>query len=155
MSSQPLTAITNYLSISDRIGTAGQPAREQFADIQAAGYQVVINLAVSASTQALPDERELVAGLGMDYVHIPVVWASPQPGDLDQFFAAMDRYQEHKVFVHCAMNMRVSAFVYLYRVIRQAEPPDAAWGDVLRIWEPDAVWRRFIDDALARSGVHV
>lgn len=152
MSSQLLTAITNYLSISDRIGTAGQPAREQFADIKTAGYEVVINLAVSGSAPALPDERELVAGLGMDYVHIPVVWTSPQPGDLDQFFAAMDRYQERKVFVHCAMNMRVSAFMYLYRVIRQAESPDTAWRDVLQIWEPDGVWRRFIDEALARSG---
>ncbi len=147
-----LNGIGNYLSLG-RIGTAGQPTAEQFAAIQAAGYRVVINLALPTSTNALPDEADRVTALGMTYVHIPVIWESPALQDLEGFFAAMERYREEKVFVHCALNMRVSAFIFLYRVIRLGVPPEEARGMLLQIWQPDEVWSRFIDQALSHYGI--
>jgi protein tyrosine phosphatase (PTP) superfamily phosphohydrolase (DUF442 family) len=144
--------IGNYLSL-DRIGTAGQPTGEQFAAIQAAGYRVVINLALPTSINALPDEADRVTALGITYVHIPVIWESPTLQDLEEFFAVMERYREEKVFVHCALNMRVSAFIFLYRVIRLGVPPDEARGALLQIWQPDEVWRRFVDQALSHYGM--
>ena len=62
--------IVNYLNISDTLATAGQPVRQQFRDIKAAGYDLVINLAMPDSPNALPDEAELVAAHGMEYIHI-------------------------------------------------------------------------------------
>ena len=146
----PLQKIRNYLRISDTLATAGQPRAEEFAAIRDAGYQVAINLAVSTSTNALPNEGDIVAELGMDYVHIPVVWKNPTSADLERFFAAMDRYQGQKVFVHCGMNMRVSSFILLYRVIRQGVPLETAKEALSKIWEPDTTWQWFIDDSLAR-----
>ena len=146
----PLHKIRNYLRISGTLATAGQPAPEQLAAIRNAGYQVVINLAMPTSAGALPNEAQLVAALGMDYVHIPVAWESPTAADLEHFFAAMASYQGRQVFVHCAMNMRVSAFVLLYRVIRQGVPLETAREALSRIWEPDSTWQRFIDDSLGR-----
>jgi protein tyrosine phosphatase (PTP) superfamily phosphohydrolase (DUF442 family) len=141
-----LSEITNYLAISDKLGTAGQPTAEQFAAIQAAGYEIVINLAMPDSTNALPNENELVTAEGMDYVHIPVVWESPTVEDLERFFAVMDQNQDRKVFVHCVLNMRVSCFVFLYRALRLGIPVEEAWQDVLAIWEPNEVWQRFVDE---------
>jgi len=146
----PLQRIRNYLRISDTLATAGQPTAEQFAVIRDAGYQVVINLAVSTSTNALPNEAQIVAELGMDYVHIPVVWKNPTSADLERFFAAMDSYENQKILVHCGMNMRASAFILLYRVIRRGVPLETASGALSRIWEPDTTWQWFIDDSLAR-----
>lgn len=143
--------LTNYLAISDALGTAGQPTPDQFSAIRDAGYEVVINLAVPASPGALPDEAELVAAQGMAYVPIPVVWESPTTEDLDRFFAAMDRNRGRKVFVHCALNMRVSCFVFLYRVLRLGVPAEEAWRSVLAIWEPNEIWQRFVDDMLRGS----
>jgi len=143
--------ILNYLSISDALGTAGQPAAEQFAAIRAAGYEVVVNLAMPDSTNALPNEGELVAAQGMEYEHIPVVWESPTAEDLKRFFAVMDRNRGRKLFVHCALNMRVSCFVLLYRVLRLGVPAQVAWPDVLRIWQPNEVWQRFVDQMLEQS----
>ena len=80
------------------------------------GYEVLINLALLDSPGALPNEGTLVTVLGLQYFHIPVVWESPQPSDLDQFFKTMQRNQNRKVFVHCVLNMRVSVFVFLYRI---------------------------------------
>jgi protein tyrosine phosphatase (PTP) superfamily phosphohydrolase (DUF442 family) len=145
-----LDDITNFMEISDRLGTAGQPTREQFSQIRAAGYEVVINLAMPDSINALPDEGSLVAVQKMDYIHIPVVWAAPSRQDLEEFFAVMKRLEGRKIFAHCALNYRVSSFVYLYRVICLGANAEEAWWDVLSIWEPDANWSKFIQDSLEK-----
>jgi hypothetical protein len=41
--------IINFLQLSDRLATAGQPTIELYPAIAAAGYQVVINLALTDS----------------------------------------------------------------------------------------------------------
>jgi protein tyrosine phosphatase (PTP) superfamily phosphohydrolase (DUF442 family) len=90
----------------------------------------------------------------MEYVYIPVVWTAPQPADLSAFFKAMDERQDKKVFVHCAMNFRASAFVFLYRVLRQAVPLETAKQSMLEIWQPDETWQEFIDNSLDQSREH-
>lgn len=155
MPATSVESIVNYLAISDTLATAGQPSRQQFADIKAAGYELIINLALPDSSNALADEARLVAAQGMEYVHIPVVWEKPTAHDLDRFFEVMDAHRDRRKFVHCALNMRVSVFVYLYRVLRQAVPPDVARESVLQIWKPDAVWSQFLRDSLERHGVSV
>jgi protein tyrosine phosphatase (PTP) superfamily phosphohydrolase (DUF442 family) len=148
MSLQALEEITNFLRISDAIGTAGQPTAAQFAAIKAAGYEVVVNLAMPDSTNALPNEGELVAEQAMDYVHIPVVWERPTIRDLEQFFEVMEKSRGKRIFVHCAMNMRVSVFICLYRVLRENIPFEVASEAIYKIWEPDAVWDGFLRQAL-------
>ena len=144
--------IPSFLGVSDRLGTAGQPEPAQFGAIRAAGYEVMINLALPTSTNALPNEADLVHEQGLGYVHIPVVWEAPTLADLARFLAAMEHYQEQKVLVHCAMNMRVSCFVLLYRVLRQAVPLEEATEMMHRIWKPDQVWQEFLERSLAHYG---
>lgn len=146
--------VSHFLAVSDELGTAGQPAPEQFANIRAAGYEAVINLAMPNSTNALPNEAELVREQGLEYVHIPVVWEAPTLADLARFLAVMDGYQGRKVLVHCALNMRVSCFVLLYRVVRQGVPLEEATEMMHRIWQPEEVWQAFIERALAHYGHH-
>ncbi len=146
-----LEDILNFraLGLGGRIGTAGQPAEYQFETIKSSGYETVINLALSTSLGALPNEREIVEKNGLSYIHIPVVWEDPTAGDLNQFFAAMDARPDQRVFVHCAMNKRVSAFMFLYRVLRLKEPEEVARKDLLKIWTPEPHWQRFIERSLA------
>jgi protein tyrosine phosphatase (PTP) superfamily phosphohydrolase (DUF442 family) len=145
---QNLRALTNFHQITPNLGTAGMPTRHQFSEIAAAGYQVVINLALVNSPDALQDEAELVTNLGMEYVHIPVIWEDPRTTDVALFFENMQRHQDKKIFVHCVLNMRVSAFVYLYRVLRLGTPTLEAYWDVLSIWQPDEVWTPFMHQVL-------
>jgi len=140
--------IINFLQINPNLGTAGQPRRDQFTEIKAAGYEVVINLALSTSTDALLNEQDLVTGLGMDYIHIPVVWEEPTARDLERFFEVMTQNQARKIFVHCALNMRVSAFIFLYRVLQLGVPVEIARQAMLQIWEPNPTWQTFIEDRL-------
>lgn len=152
MPSPSVEDIVNFLPISDTVGTAGQPTAEQFAAIKLAGYEVVVNLAMPDSSNAVPNESAIVAGLGMHYIHIPVVWEHPTQQDLSQFFDVMARCRGRKVFVHCALNMRVSVFMLLYRVIWQGVPLEAARKDMFRVWEPNPVWQRFIEQSLVEYG---
>ena len=145
-----INAIINFLEINPNLGTAGQPLPDEFAGIHAAGYEVVINLVPASSPDALPDEEALVKALGMEYIHIPVIWTEPTAQDLDRFFAAMDHNRVRKVFAHCVLNMRVSVFVYLYRVLRLGAAPEAAWQSVEEIWQPEDVWQQFIDEQMIR-----
>jgi protein tyrosine phosphatase (PTP) superfamily phosphohydrolase (DUF442 family) len=107
-------------------------------------FTVVINLALTTSDNAIPDEAIVVNNLGMEYIHIPVVWESPQPGDFERFSNELARLRRQKVFVHCVLNMRVSAFVFLYRVLYLGANPEEVKWDMLSIWEPDGVWEDFI-----------
>ena len=151
MASSPLSTIYNILPLADDLGTSGQPTSAQFVAIKEAGYEVVINLATGKTPRDLPNEADVVAAQGMEYIHIPVVWDNPTEADLAHFFEAMDATQHKKRFVHCIANMRVSAFVFLYRVLRQGRPMEEARATMAKIWEPNPIWHKFIDDALARG----
>ena len=119
MTESALSDIYNYRAVDDALCTSGQPTVAQLASIATAGYKTVINLALHDDPRySLPDEPGTVQSLGLTYVHIPVQFATPTEADLLAFFAAMDAHRNEKVWIHCAANIRVSAFLGLYRAIR-------------------------------------
>ncbi len=146
--SDRLAEITNFLQISDKLATAGQPTVQQLRAIADAGYETVINLALPTSDGAIANEDQLVESLGMEYIAIPVNWESPTMADLDEFLQAMEQRQNQKIFVHCAKNMRVSAFIYLYRRLHLNCEHEQAIGDLHKIWKPNETWQNFIDTKL-------
>ena len=108
--------ITNYRAALPKMATSGQPAEAQLAGIAAAGYEVVVNLALHDDPcYSLPDEPGTVRALGMDYVHIPVRFDAPTGQDLQGFSAALVKHQGRRVWIRCAANIRVTAFLGLHR----------------------------------------
>jgi protein tyrosine phosphatase (PTP) superfamily phosphohydrolase (DUF442 family) len=99
LSSENIADIVNFLQLSDRLATAGQPTIEQYPAIAAAGYQVVINLALTDSPSALVDEQSIARNLGLEYIHIPVIWTESTLADFQEFMNIMDKYSAQKVFV--------------------------------------------------------
>jgi protein tyrosine phosphatase (PTP) superfamily phosphohydrolase (DUF442 family) len=140
--------IYNYLKISDSIATSGQPTKEQFLAIKQSGYQLVVNLALPESTNALPDEKQIVEAEGMQYVHIPVVWEKPTIENVNEFFSVMEANSDKKVFVHCAANMRVSAFIYLYDRLHESISEEEAKKDLHKIWIPNENWQKFMEQVI-------
>ena len=137
--------ILDYYRIDDRLATSGQPTSEQFQLIADDGYQAVINLAMSTSTNALVDEETIVTSLGMFYIHLPVVWENPQLEDVEQFFEIMRSLLNRKVWVHCAKNMRVSCFIYFWQKYELQLPEEEARYPMNQIWQPQGVWQQLID----------
>lgn len=153
MPAESVENIYNYRYVDHLISTSGQPTVEQLQHIAAAGFTTVFNLALHDDPRySLPDERGTVEALGLTYIHIPVPFAAPTEHHLQAFFAAMDEHQDRKVWIHCAANMRVSAFLGLYRVIRQKWNEERAFELMHGLWRPDEVWRLFIASALEKGG---
>ena len=141
-----LKEITNYVRMAEDVGSSGQPTREQFAAIAAAGFEVVINLALPSSDHAIPEEGSIVTGLGMRFVHIPVDFAAPTARDLKQFIGVMEAFRGSKIWVHCVVNARVSAFLYHYLGKVRGLPEADCRSPVLEKWAPqmDEVWKAFL-----------
>jgi uncharacterized protein (TIGR01244 family) len=147
-----LSEARNFRQVDESLLTAGQPNEAQLADAARQGVKVVINLALHDDPRySLADEAGCVRGLGMDYVHIPVQFNAPTDENLCAFISAMDTHKGEKILVHCAANYRVTAFVGLYRVLREGWTADKAFEPMRSVWEPDAIWKQFLADMLQRT----
>ena len=148
---EPIQLIYQLRVIDDRLATAGQPTAEQFRAVRSGGYQAVINLLPADSKWAVAGEQAAVEEQGLRYHHLPVVWEAPTADDFTRFCALMQAESGSRLFVHCAANMRVSAFVFLYRVLRLGVSREVAERDLLAVWQPDEVWSQFIEARLAEQ----
>ena len=136
--------IRNFIQVSDRIASSGQPEDHQFQDISNAGYAAVINLAMPDSDHAIPEEGNIVTSLNMMYIHIPVPFDAPDVYHLRDFIRVMDALSPYTVWVHCVVNYRVSAFLYqYYRLVHGAQPQEAK-KIMLASWEPNEIWQGFM-----------
>ena len=154
---ETINDIQNYFPLPLSIGTSGQPNPQQFKEIRAAGFDVVVNLATPDSDNALVNEGTLVSENGMTYVHIPVPWDAPDANHLAQFFGVMDAMvtRDKKVWVHCAANYRASAFTYKYLTMsrRLSEPESTT--PLLTKWLPymDETWQGIMQMTPSELGI--
>jgi|TARA_R110002033_G_scaffold63018_1_gene113923 protein tyrosine phosphatase (PTP) superfamily phosphohydrolase (DUF442 family) len=134
-------AILNYIKINDNISTAGQPKEAELEVLANDGFEVVINLALSSATNALDNEDKIVSTLGMTYIHLPVDFEYPTKDDLKLFLTLLTSLEGKKVFVHCAKNYRVSAFMYVYHKYFLKTPFDEIDLSLLEEWKPSPIWQ--------------
>lgn len=143
----------NFVAVSERLASSGQPSAAQLRELGAQGYELVINLAPPESFGSLTEEAGLVAAQGIAYVNIPVDWEQPTANDFAFFSDILGRAGERKTLVHCQMNMRASTFVFLHRVIVGGVSVDDAITDVHKVWVPNPTWRNFIETTLRRHNI--
>jgi protein tyrosine phosphatase (PTP) superfamily phosphohydrolase (DUF442 family) len=137
--------ITNFVRLTGNFGTAGQPTADQFPIVAENGYLHVINIAMPDHPLALANEGELVSALGMNYIHIPVPFDNPSPDQVGLFCRIMSQISHDKVFIHCIMNYRVSAFMYHYLSKVEQRDEDSARSIMFEKWDMDPVWTRLMN----------
>lgn len=140
-----LESIFNYVKINDNLSTSGQPTEEQFTSIANAGFETVINLLPREKENALKTEEEVVRGLGLDYSYIPVDFGKPTAANFDDFTKAMQANEGKRVWVHCAVNARVSIFLARYRNEVLGEPLEQSREHISAVWEPFGAWPDFLE----------
>jgi len=148
-----LADIRNYIEYSPTFASAGQPTREQLDLLPDAGFDRVIYLAFTNGRIAIADEDAIVKELGMDYIHVPVIWDAPTKSDFYTFVGAMQSGMNTRTLLHCAANFRASAFSFLYRVLHEDVPIAAAKADMNKIWTPNQVWTDLILEVLVDNDV--
>lgn len=95
---------------------ASQPSAADFEQAKAGGVKTVINLRPD-SEQSGFDERGVVAGLGLAYVHLP--WNGAEQLTDEVFTRARELLStaERPILVHCASANRVGALWIPWRVL--------------------------------------
>lgn len=138
----------NTYQVFDWLWSSGQLSQRDTENLPSLEINAVINLALPRSSNALFGEAECITELGISYFHIPVKWEAPQIEQAKMFFDILDVLRERKVWVHCAKNMRVSVFIYLYRRLCLSECDQAAAYPLKQVWVPNETWQSFINQAL-------
>ena len=136
--------ILNYIKINELISTSGQPSAEQFKQIAQNDFEVVINLALHNASNAIENEDKIVTDLEMAYFHIPVDFENPKPSDVKLFLNTLQALGANKVWIHCALNYRVSAFMYIYHKYVLQTPFDDIDISLFEEWSPDTKWQEII-----------
>jgi len=126
--------IRNWQRRSAGLTTSGRLEPHDPARLAAIGVTHVVNLALADHPEALADEGVLLAAQGIGYTHIPVPFDAPRPEHVAALRAALAA-ATGPVHVHCIMNWRVSAFLYL--IDRETGVPEAeAHARMAEIWDP-------------------
>ena len=133
--------IKNYVQLTPNLATSGQPTEKQLRAISQAGYAAVVNLAMPDHGDSIDHEGRLVTELGMGYFHIPVPFDNPTSEHVRLFCKIMEALKGKRVWVHCIMNYRVSAFMfhYLHKVEGLAQSESKS--PLLKHWKPGRQWR--------------
>ncbi len=145
--------IKNFVRVSDKIASAGQPTEIQIKELHNSGYSTVINLVLPDQPGAIPNEGYIVTQLSMSYIHIPININDPKPKQLKQFCLIMQSLEREKVFVHCLMNYRASAFMYHYlsKIVGLNEAQSKS--EILASWKPDDTWISLLKWSAADIGL--
>ena len=145
--------IRNWRRRPDGTTTSGRLEPQDPARLAAVGVRHVVNLALDSHPEALADEAERLAGHGIGYTHIPVPFDAPTPAHVAALKAALGE-AAGPVHVHCIMNWRVTAFMYLLDLEAGVPEPEAR-ARLLEVWNPFASeepaaqpWRELLSGAL-------
>ena len=144
LQSSNLKKVFNYYQVPGLFETSGQPNNKQLISIANGGYEVVINLAPNTTIEGrVINEKDILKSNNITYIHIPVDFNNPLDEDFNKFVAALEENKHKKIWVHCAANMRVSAFVFKYRRDVLGLSQKNIEQDLKAIWIPNKTWSFF------------
>lgn len=143
----------NFRKINDKLTTSGLVHAEALRALASQGYEVLVNLLPDTHDHAVPNEQDIVASQGLEYIYIPVDFNRPEQSDFKKFAEVLDRVQQKTVHVHCAANYRVSAFYALYEFSHGRWDAEQAMAFMQSTWQPmdHPGWSEFIADILGEG----
>lgn len=114
---ETLPGVTNYAHVETTVACAGAITPESVAGIKQLGYKSVINLREASEPGAnIEAEQAAAKAAGINFVHIPMNGANPDPAIVDPFLKAVTDPANTPAFIHCASGNRASALWAIKRV---------------------------------------
>jgi protein tyrosine phosphatase (PTP) superfamily phosphohydrolase (DUF442 family) len=109
-----LPGLSNFARVSEVLYRGAQPTAEGFRTLKKMGIKTVINLRSSHS------DRPLLAGTGLQYVHIRALAWHPEDEDIAQALRIIRDPAHQPVFVHCQHGAdRTGVTIAAYRIVEQ------------------------------------
>lgn len=142
-------SILNAHYVHDHLYSSGQPTAAQLELLAQAGVSTIVNLALTngahnSTYENFPEDRTVLE-LGMDYIHLPLLWDCPSASQALFALKAIHHLHNQLVWVHCAKNWCVASLMYLYRRFYMQMPIDEAQALLHSVWEPDETWSGLIN----------
>jgi uncharacterized protein (TIGR01244 family) len=114
---ESVPGITNFSRVETTIACAGATTPAAVAEIKRRGYNSIINLRQASEAGADVDAEAAAAkAAGINYVHLPLNSAAPDPAVVPQFLTAVTAPANQPAFVHCASANRAAALWLIKRV---------------------------------------
>lgn len=124
---QTRAGVSNYTKVDAVVACGGATTVAALDGLKADGFKSVINLRLATEQGANVEENQARAkALGLNYFHLPVSGASPDPAIVDQFLAVVSNTANQPVFIHCASANRVGAVWLVKRVLQDGWPVEKA-----------------------------
>ena len=145
LNSNDIKDVYNYYNIDNTWDTSGQLTEDELVLLSKKKYSTVINLApVSSIEKKIINEEKILKSLNINYLHIPVDFKNPTESDFKKFVKHIKLNHKQKIWIHCAANMRVSAFMYKYRKEVLKMDHDKIIKDLHVFWRPNKTWKTFL-----------
>jgi uncharacterized protein (TIGR01244 family) len=115
---ESVPGIVNFAQIETTVACAGAVTPSSVAEIKKMGYKAIFNLRL-ANEQGADIEGEAAAArtAGVNFVHLPLNAASPDPAVVDSFLKAVTEPGNQPAFIHCASGNRAAAMWFIKRVV--------------------------------------
>ena len=125
VSAQDVPPIRNFVRLNADFCTGAQPRLEHLAKLKADGVKSILNLRPASEHRAAEEEAK-AKELGLQYFNIPVVFGEPKEEQVAEFFKITDDKNNFPIFIHCAAGIRVAAFWFIRRALRDGWTLEAA-----------------------------
>jgi uncharacterized protein (TIGR01244 family) len=127
VSTETVPGITNFRQVRSTVACAGATTPEAFRGIKDMGFASVVNLRQASENGANVEAGSAAArAAGLEYIHIPMNGAAPDPAVFDQFIAAARVPGNNPMFVHCGSGNRAAAVWLTRRILVDGWPAERA-----------------------------
>ena len=115
---QTIPGITNFAQIETTVACAGAVTPASVAEIKKMGYKAIFNLRLPTEQGAdIDGEAAAAKAAGINFVHLPLNGASPDPAVADSFLKAITAPGNQPAFIHCASGNRAAAMWFIKRAV--------------------------------------
>lgn len=115
---QTVPGITNFAQVETTVACAGAVTPASVAAIKKMGFGSIINLRLANEQGADVDAEAAAAkAAGINFVHLPLNGASPDPAVVDRFLKTVSESGNQPAFIHCASGNRAAAMWLIKRVL--------------------------------------
>ena len=147
---QTRAGISNYTKVDAVVACGGATDTAALDGLKADGFKSVINLRMASENGAnVPENQAKAKALGLNYFHLPLSGAAPDPAIVDQFLTVVSNKANQPVFIHCASANRVGAVWLVKRVMQDGWPVDKATTEAKAIGLSAPALEKFALDYIA------
>jgi uncharacterized protein (TIGR01244 family) len=147
---QTRAGITNFTKVDAVVACGGATETSALEGLKADGFKSVVNLRLASEQGANIEENQAKAkALGLNYFHLPLSGASPDPKVVDQFLEVVGNKSNQPVYIHCGSANRVGAVWLVKRVLQDGWTVDRATTEAKAIGLTAAPLEKFALDYIA------